>query len=70
MLAVISPSKTQDFGEIGITKFSLTRQIDESVCLINILKTKSMDEISNLMSISDNLSSLNYERFKNFHLPF
>jgi cytoplasmic iron level regulating protein YaaA (DUF328/UPF0246 family) len=38
--------------------------------LVNILKGKTQDEISNLMSISDKLSKLNFDRFQTFATPF
>ena len=70
MLAVISPSKSQDFSNCGYDVFSHTRQINQSSELINILKAKDSDEISKLMSISTKLAQLNFERFQNFKTPF
>ena len=63
MLAIISPSKTQDFSECNIENFSQTRQQESSNELIDILKNKSQAQISKLMSISEKLSALNFERF-------
>jgi len=70
MLAIISPSKTQDFSQCDIDIFSQTRQIESSNKLIGILKNKSKSQIAKLMSISEKLSELNFDRFQNFHLPF
>jgi cytoplasmic iron level regulating protein YaaA (DUF328/UPF0246 family) len=70
MLAVISPSKTQDFAPTDISAYTQTRQINQSEELVNILKGKTQDEISNLMSISDKLSKLNFDRFQTFATPF
>ncbi|MDC9715487.1 MAG: peroxide stress protein YaaA [Gammaproteobacteria bacterium] len=70
MLAVISPSKTQDFNPSDIADFTQTRQMAQSQALIDILKSKSQDEISSLMSISEKLSALNFERFQAFKTPF
>jgi hypothetical protein len=56
MLAVISPSKTQDFNPSDVTTFTQTRQMKQSQTLIDILKDKTQDEISSLMSISEKLS--------------
>ncbi|MBA5249089.1 MAG: peroxide stress protein YaaA [Gammaproteobacteria bacterium] len=70
MLAVISPSKTQDFNPSDITGFTQTRQMVQSQVLIDILKTKTQDKIASLMSISDKLALLNYERFQAFKTPF
>ena len=70
MLAIISPSKTQDFSQCDIDIFSQTRQIESSNELIGILKNKSKSQIAKLMSISEKLSELNFDRFQNFQLPF
>ena len=70
MLAVISPSKTQDFAPTDISAYTQTRQINQSEELVGILKGKTQDEISNLMSISDKLSKLNFDRFQTFATPF
>ncbi len=70
MLAIISPSKTQDFSEGNIDIFSQTRQLESSNELIGILKSKSKSQISKLMSLSEKLSELNFDRFQKFKLPF
>ena len=70
MLAIISPSKTQDFSQCNIDVFSQTRQIESSNELIGILKNKSKSQISKLMSLSEKLSELNFDRFQKFQLPF
>ncbi|MBW5291239.1 MAG: UPF0246 protein YaaA [Candidatus Ruthia sp. Asou_11_S2] len=70
MLAIISPSKTQDFSTSNIDEYTQTRQIKQSKILIEILKAKAQDEIAQLMSISDKLANLNYERFQTFSTPF
>lgn len=70
MLAVISPSKTQDFSTPDIQDHTLTRQLDESEALVKILKQKTREELSKLMSISEKLAHLNYTRFQDFSTPF
>ena len=70
MLAVISPSKTQDFSTPDIQAHTLTRQLHESEVLVNILKQKTQVELSKLMSISEKLAHLNYTRFQDFATPF
>ncbi|NYT26983.1 MAG: peroxide stress protein YaaA [Candidatus Thiodubiliella endoseptemdiera] len=69
MLAVISPSKTQDFNPVDLTTYTQTRQIKESKALIRILKSKTQDDIGELMSISEKLAILNFERFQIFKTP-
>ncbi|MDB3869673.1 peroxide stress protein YaaA [Candidatus Thioglobus sp.] len=70
MLAVISPSKTQDFSPPDIQDYTSTRQLNESKILVKILKQKTQVELSKLMSISEKLSELNYMRFQDFSTPF
>jgi len=70
MLMVISPSKTQDFSAPDIQDFTSTRQLSESEVLVKILKKKTRNELSKLMSISDKLAELNYGRFQDFSTPF
>ena len=70
MLAIISPSKTQDFSTPDIQYHTLTRQLDESEVLVKILKQKTQEELSKLMSISEKLATLNYTRFQDFSTPF
>jgi len=70
MLAIISPSKKQDFSTSTCQAFSLTRQIDQSKELVALLKKKSEDQIGMLMSLSEKLAKLNFERFQDFQTPF
>jgi len=70
MLAVISPSKTQDFEPVQVSAFTQTRQIEQSQVLVDLLKGKTQDDIASLMSISDKLSKLNFDRFQTFSTPF
>ena len=44
--------------------------IESSNELIGILKNKSKSQISKLMSLSEKLSELNFDRFQKFQLPF
>ena len=70
MLAIISPSKTQDFSLCDINSFTQTRQLDYTQKLVNILKNKTQRQISKLMSLSEKLSKLNFDRFQAFKTPF
>lgn len=71
MLITLSPSKGQDFEQASPTKtHTLPVQLDESVVLAKTLKNYSSKKIKDLMSISDNLSELNYQRFQEFEIPF
>ena len=70
MLAISSPSKTQDFSSCDINSFTQTRQLDYTQKLVNILKNKTQSQISKLMSLSEKLSKLNFDRFQAFKTPF
>ena len=71
MKIVLSPAKSLDYEKVPETK-GITQPIflKESELLINKLKKYSPEEISSLMSISQKLSDLNYNRFQDWILPF
>lgn len=71
MLLIISPAKTQDFESPLITKkFIHSRCEEETFELVNELKNYSKKNIAKLMSISDKLAALNYERYQQFEPKF
>jgi cytoplasmic iron level regulating protein YaaA (DUF328/UPF0246 family) len=70
MLAIISPSKTQDFSSSRVKTFSEARQLTQTQELIDVLKNKTQVQISKLMMLSDKLSKLNFDQFQAFKTPF
>jgi cytoplasmic iron level regulating protein YaaA (DUF328/UPF0246 family) len=71
MKLVISPAKSLDFeSNLPTTKSSEFCFSAEAQRLNKILKKKSPRSLSKLMSISDNLGQLNYERNQEWSLPF
>lgn len=71
MKIVLSPAKTLDFdSKLPISRYSEARFLAESERLNKLLKKKSARSLSKLMSISDALSRLNYERNQEWSLPF
>ncbi len=65
VLAVISPAKTLDFEtEAPVANISHCRFLDQSQALIELLKKKSLDDISKLMKLSDKLTELNVSRYQ------
>ena len=70
MLAIISPSKTQDFSPCDMNSFTQSRQLSHTQELVNILKNKTQGQISKLMSLSEKLSKLNFDRYQTFKTPF
>lgn len=71
MIIVISPSKTQDFS---LVKYNFTSSkpkfYNEIIELINSLKKISIQELRTLMKISDNLATLNFNRYQQFETKF
>lgn len=70
MLIVLSPAKTLDFSSPKINEHTSPRFQKESRQLVNILKKKKVKDLKSLMSISDNLATLNVRRYDNFEFPF
>ncbi len=71
MKLVISPAKSLDFEtELPIHKHTEPQFLKQSERLNKLLKKKSAKSLSKLMSISDALGQLNYERNQSWELPF
>ena len=73
MLTVLSPAKSLDFeSPLTTRKRTEPRLVDESVQLINVMRTKTPADIARLMHISDDLAHLNATRYAQFdpeHTP-
>ncbi len=71
MKIVISPAKSLDLETKAPTsKFTEGIFLDEASILNEVLKKKSPKKLSELMSISSNLSELNWQRNQDWQLPF
>ncbi|GAB2198499.1 peroxide stress protein YaaA [Sessilibacter sp. MAH4] len=71
MLMVISPAKTLDYETAPVTKTATQPSfLDDSEVLIEDLRKLAPQDISNLMSISDKLGVLNFDRFQAWSQPF
>ena len=71
MKLVLSPAKSLDFeSQLPNTTVTEPRFLKESERLNKLLKKKSAKSLSKLMSISDALGQLNYQRNQEWHLPF
>jgi uncharacterized protein len=66
MISVISPAKTLDFESSCPPQYSLPRLHNESLELIDVLRTKSSEDIQNLMGVSEAIGDLNVLRYKKF----
>ncbi len=71
MLITLSPSKGQDFETPAPSKiYSVPDQLDDSQKLINEAKKLDIKDVRELMDISENLSTLNVQRFNTWQTPF
>lgn len=71
MLTVISPAKTLDYESPVTTKLhSMPRFMEHSAQLINTLETLSVQEVAELMKLSDKLASLNVARYASWRAQF
>ncbi|WP_370480244.1 peroxide stress protein YaaA [Tamlana flava] len=71
MKLVLSPAKSLDFeSKLPIEKYTQPQFLEQSERLNKLLKKKSAKNLSKLMSISDALGQLNYERNQTWELPF
>ena len=71
MKIVISPAKSLDFETILPTKqYSQPQFLESAIKLNKVLLKKKPKDLSELMSISDKLAQLNWERNQQFSIPF
>lgn len=71
MKIVISPAKSLNYeSELPTAKFTSPEFIKDAEKLNKILRKKKPKVLSELMSISDNLAQLNWQRNQDFTIPF
>ena len=71
MKLVLSPAKSLDYeSKLPTPRSSESCFLSEAERLNKLLKKKSAKSLSKLMSLSDNLGQLNYERNQEWELPF
>ena len=71
MKAVVSPAKSLDFeSKLPTTRSTQPQFLEEADTLNKKLERKTKAEIAELMHISDKLADLNYQRYKEFTIPF
>ncbi|WP_282123837.1 peroxide stress protein YaaA [Algibacter mikhailovii] len=71
MKLVLSPAKSLDFeSKLPTTQYREPSFLKQSERLNKLLRKKSARVLSKLMSISDALGQLNYERNQSWELPF
>jgi len=71
MKIVISPAKSLDFeSKLPTEKYTQPKFLEQAEKLNKVLAKKKPKALSKLMSISDNLAQLNWERNQQFSTPF
>lgn len=71
VLTLLSPAKSLDLeSRLPTRTHTQPRMLAETEELVAIMRRKSPDELSDLMSISDDLARLNVQRFADFTTPF
>jgi len=73
MLILVSPAKTLDYeSPLATSRFSQPRFTDQSQQLIDTLRDLSVQDVAELMKLSDKLASLNVARYQSWqpeHTP-
>ena len=73
MLSVLSPAKSLDFeSPLPTSRHTAPRLLEQSVELIDVMRTKSPGDLVKLMRISEDLAHLNVTRYREFspeHTP-
>lgn len=70
LMILLSPAKTLDFSDNRADHFTEPRLLPQTKKLVRLLKKKQAADLMALMSISEKLGTLNYERYQSFTLPF
>ena len=67
MLALLSPAKSLDFeSPLATSRRTQPRMLEESSELIEVMRGKSVAQISSLMAISEDLATLNVSRYASY----
>ncbi len=68
MITIISPTTTMNFDKsLNIDLSSNPIFLNEVNYLMSLLKNLSLDEVSKLMNLSEDLSTLNFNRYADFN---
>lgn len=71
MIVLLSPAKSLDYeSPLPTRKSSQPRLLDRAEELIEVMRSKSVDEVAELMGISLELAELNVRRYADFSPPF
>ena len=67
MISLLSPAKSLDLNPVDINDHTLPRLLYDTGRLADVLKKKSVRSLGKLMSINENLSVLNVQRYQAYH---
>lgn len=67
MLFLLSPSKTLDFNGSATSPRSTPRMRGSAAELVSIMRSKTSEEIEDMMSVSTELARMNWNRYQNFN---
>lgn len=71
MITVLSPAKTLDYETaLPYEEHTLPSFLDQSAELINVLQDYDVDDIQQLMKVSEKIAVLNVDRYQTFETPF
>jgi uncharacterized protein len=71
MLIVVSPAKTLDYESKLLTRtHTLPRMIDQASELVDVMVTKSPDDVASMMHLSPKLAELNVQRYQDWEPEF
>ncbi|MEA3478257.1 MAG: peroxide stress protein YaaA [Bacteroidota bacterium] len=68
MLTILGPAKTIDMSPHGVTEHHSTPlYLDQAEELVDQLRGYSLSQLKSLMKVSDNLTTLTFERYASWH---
>ena len=71
MIAILSPSKTQDFDHPNRTQIRTQPEFMlDTKELLEELQNKTVEQLQEVMQVSERLAFLNYNRFQDIQFPF
>ena len=70
MLSILSPAKTLDYETAPTTKSTQPLFIEQAASLVDSARALGPDDIRALMGVSENIATLNHQRFMNWQPIF
>mgnify|MGYP001046505970 CR=1 FL=1 len=68
MIIILSPAKTMDFtAQHQVNTYSQPQFMKQTAAIVEVLQRFSITQLSELMSVSNSLATLNYERYQTWN---